>query len=98
MAKDQVIYHDRYHRIDKRQRSNNRGGEFLNRAIEQLVHNAGVHDAEGQQDPPGELAGENRHVRQRQQLDELLDGLAEYAQSNTAIVKSSPVKRRLPPI
>lgn len=37
-------------------------------------------------------------VRSIEQLDELLDGLAEYAQSNTAIVKSSPVKRRLPPI
>jgi len=37
-------------------------------------------------------------VRSIAQLDELLDGLAEYAQSNTAIVKSSPVKRRLPPI
>lgn len=37
-------------------------------------------------------------VRSIVQLDELLDGLAEYAQSNTAIVKSSPVKRRLPPI
>lgn len=37
-------------------------------------------------------------VRSIEQLDELLDGLAEYAQSNTSIVKSSPVKRRLPPI
>ena len=37
-------------------------------------------------------------VRSIEQLDELLDALAEYAQSNTAIVKSSPVKRRLPPI
>jgi len=37
-------------------------------------------------------------VRSIEQLDVLLDGLAEYAQSNTAIVKSSPVKRRLPPI
>lgn len=37
-------------------------------------------------------------VRSIERLDELLDGLAEYAQSNTAIVKSSPVKRRLPPI
>lgn len=32
------------------------------------------------------------------QLDDLLDGLADYAQSNTSIVKSSPVKRRLPPL
>ncbi len=30
------------------------------------------------------------------QLDEILDELSEYAQSNTSIVKSSPVKRRLP--
>ena len=28
----------------------------------------------------------------------LLDGLAEYAQCNTSVVKSSPVKRRLPPL
>jgi len=27
-----------------------------------------------------------------------LDELANYAQSNTSIVKSSPVKRRLPPL
>lgn len=32
------------------------------------------------------------------QLDTLLDGLAEHAQCNTSIVKSSPVKRRLPPM
>ncbi|MFB4106660.1 Lrp/AsnC family transcriptional regulator [Klebsiella pneumoniae] len=31
-------------------------------------------------------------------LDTLLDGLAEYAQCNTSVVKSSPVKRRLPPL
>lgn len=30
------------------------------------------------------------------QLDTLLDGLSELAQSNTSIVKSSPVGRRLP--
>lgn len=30
------------------------------------------------------------------QLDEILDELSDYAQSNTSIVKSSPVKRRLP--
>lgn len=37
-------------------------------------------------------------VRSIEQLDILLDGLAEYAQCNTSIVKSSPVKRRLPPV
>lgn len=37
-------------------------------------------------------------VRSIDQLDTLLDGLAEYAQCNTSIVKSSPVKRRLPPV
>ena len=37
-------------------------------------------------------------VRSIEQLDTLLDGLAEYAQCNTSIVKSSPVKRRLPPV
>ena len=37
-------------------------------------------------------------VRDIAQLDTLLDGLAEYAQCNTSVVKSSPVKRRLPPV
>lgn len=37
-------------------------------------------------------------VRSIAQLDELLDGLAEHAQCNTSIVKSSPVQRRLPPM
>lgn len=37
-------------------------------------------------------------VQSIEQLDALLDGLAEYAQCNTSIVKSTPVMRRLPPI
>lgn len=37
-------------------------------------------------------------VRDIAQLDTLLDGLAEHAQCNTSIVKSSPVARRLPPM
>lgn len=37
-------------------------------------------------------------VRDIAQLDTLLDGLAEYAQCNTSVVKSSPVQRRLPPL
>lgn len=37
-------------------------------------------------------------VRSIEQLDTLLDGLAEHAQCNTSIVKSSPVTRRLPPL
>jgi len=37
-------------------------------------------------------------VRSIEQLDSLLDGLAEHAQCNTSIVKSSPVTRRLPPL
>ena len=37
-------------------------------------------------------------VRSIDQLDVLLDGMADYAQSNTSIVKSSPVTRRLPPL
>ncbi|WP_404685128.1 Lrp/AsnC family transcriptional regulator [Raoultella terrigena] len=37
-------------------------------------------------------------VRDIAQLDALLDGLAEHAQCNTSIVKSSPVARRLPPM
>lgn len=37
-------------------------------------------------------------VRSIDQLDVVLDGLADYARSNTSIVKSSPVTRRLPPL
>lgn len=37
-------------------------------------------------------------IRGITQLDILLDGLAEYAQRNTLMVRSSPVKRRLPPL
>ncbi|SMG22267.1 Lrp/AsnC family transcriptional regulator, leucine-responsive regulatory protein [Cedecea sp. NFIX57] len=32
------------------------------------------------------------------QLDDILNGLTEFAQCNTSIVKSMPVKRRLPPL
>lgn len=32
------------------------------------------------------------------QLDGILDRITEYAETNTAIVKSSPVRRRLPPL
>jgi len=32
------------------------------------------------------------------QLDGVLDRITEYAETNTAIVKSSPVRRRLPPL
>ena len=38
------------------------------------------------------------HVRSIEQLDSLLDGLNAYAEPNTAIIKKSPVKRRLPPM
>jgi Lrp/AsnC family leucine-responsive transcriptional regulator len=33
-----------------------------------------------------------------EQLDSLLDHLNHYAETNTAIVKKSPIKRRLPPL
>lgn len=36
--------------------------------------------------------------RSMEQLDGLLDRIAEKAETNTAIVKSTPVKRRLPPL
>lgn len=36
--------------------------------------------------------------RTMEQLDTILDRLAEKAETNTSIVKSSPVKRRLPPL
>ena len=37
-------------------------------------------------------------VRDMEQLDTILDRVAERAQTNTSIVKSTPVKRRLPPL
>ncbi|QHA86064.1 Lrp/AsnC family transcriptional regulator [Serratia rhizosphaerae] len=37
-------------------------------------------------------------TRSLEQLDQILDRLAEQAQSNTSIVKTTPVKRRLPPL
>ncbi|MBB3237738.1 Lrp/AsnC family transcriptional regulator [Phyllobacterium endophyticum] len=36
--------------------------------------------------------------RTMEQLDMILDRLAERAETNTSIVKSSPVRRRLPPL
>ncbi|NWD05661.1 Lrp/AsnC family transcriptional regulator [Pseudomonas gingeri] len=38
------------------------------------------------------------HVRDMEQLDTLLDRLNSHAETNTAIVKKSPIKRRLPPM
>ncbi|NMY01951.1 Lrp/AsnC family transcriptional regulator [Pseudomonas sp. WS 5059] len=38
------------------------------------------------------------HVRTMDQLDTLLDRLNGYAETNTTIVKKTPVKRRLPPL
>ena len=38
------------------------------------------------------------HVRTMDHLDNLLDKLNAYAETNTAIVKKTPVKRRLPPL
>ncbi len=37
-------------------------------------------------------------VKNMEQLDTILDRIAEKAQTNTSIVKSSPIKRRLPPL
>lgn len=38
------------------------------------------------------------HVRSMEQLDEILDHVNVYALTNTAIVKKTTVKRRLPPM
>ncbi|WP_248796288.1 Lrp/AsnC family transcriptional regulator [Pseudomonas sp. MWU13-2105] len=38
------------------------------------------------------------HVRDMEQLDTLLDRLNLHAETNTAIVKKTPIKRRLPPM
>jgi pimeloyl-CoA synthetase len=42
MVKDQFIDHNRDHRVYKGERTRNGRRQFLNRAIEQLVHYAGV--------------------------------------------------------
>lgn len=38
------------------------------------------------------------HVRSIEQLDTILDRIADKAETNTAIVKSQPIARRLPPL
>ncbi|QRM53986.1 Lrp/AsnC family transcriptional regulator [Sinorhizobium sp. BG8] len=38
------------------------------------------------------------YLRSMEELDTVLDGIAERAQTNTSLVKSTPVKRRLPPL
>ncbi|HSV54745.1 MAG TPA: Lrp/AsnC family transcriptional regulator [Burkholderiaceae bacterium] len=38
------------------------------------------------------------HLRSIEQLDQILDRITDKAETNTAIVKSQPVKRRLPPL
>ncbi|RTZ47852.1 Lrp/AsnC family transcriptional regulator [Candidimonas sp. SYP-B2681] len=38
------------------------------------------------------------NVRSMEQLDAILDTLSNQAETNTAIVKTTPVKRRLPPL
>jgi Lrp/AsnC family leucine-responsive transcriptional regulator len=38
------------------------------------------------------------HVRSAAELEALIDRIVPYATTNTAIIQSSPVKRRLPPI
>ncbi|MGB3336475.1 MAG: Lrp/AsnC family transcriptional regulator [Devosia sp.] len=38
------------------------------------------------------------HLRSIEQLDQILDRIADKAETSTAIVKAQPVKRRLPPL
>ncbi len=38
------------------------------------------------------------HIRSVEELEKLIDKVASYAMTNTSIIQSSPVKRRLPPI
>lgn len=38
------------------------------------------------------------HLRSIEHLDEILDRIADKAETSTAIVKAQPVKRRLPPL
>jgi Lrp/AsnC family leucine-responsive transcriptional regulator len=37
------------------------------------------------------------HLRSMDQLDQILDRITDRAETNTSIVKSQPIKRRLPP-
>jgi Lrp/AsnC family leucine-responsive transcriptional regulator len=37
------------------------------------------------------------HLRSMEQLDQILDRITDRAETNTSIVKSQPIKRRLPP-
>lgn len=38
------------------------------------------------------------HIRSIEELDQILDRITDKAETNTAIVKAQPVKRRLPPL
>ena len=38
------------------------------------------------------------HIRSIDELDQILDRITDKAETNTAIVKAQPVKRRLPPL
>ena len=38
------------------------------------------------------------HVRSTDELEHIIDQLMPYAQTNTSLIQSSPVKRRLPPL
>lgn len=38
------------------------------------------------------------HVRSMEELDHLLDRVAEKAETSTAVVKAQPIRRRLPPM
>ncbi|CAG1011916.1 MAG: Lrp/AsnC family transcriptional regulator [Rhizobiaceae bacterium] len=38
------------------------------------------------------------HLRSMEQLDQILDRVAEQAETSTSVVKGQPVKRRLPPL
>jgi Lrp/AsnC family leucine-responsive transcriptional regulator len=38
------------------------------------------------------------HVRSIERLDEILDRIADKAETNTAVVKSQPIRRRPPPL
>ncbi len=53
MVKDQIIDDYRHKRIDKGERTGYGRRQFLNRTVEQLVHNTGMHNAQNQQVAPG---------------------------------------------
>ncbi|MCY1354121.1 hypothetical protein D9M69_404830 [compost metagenome] len=77
VVEGEPVDEDRCHRIDERQRPGQCGRQFLDGAVEQHVHQPGMHDAQGSQAGPGggvlRQRGEVRPGRQQRHAGEGLD-------------------------